>query len=44
MYYVCFICGKRVNEEDTKVRIRCPSCGGKVLYKDRRSVVKIKAK
>jgi len=44
MYYVCFNCGKKVDEEYTKAKIRCPHCGGKVLNKDRRTVVKIKAR
>ena len=44
MYYVCFNCGKKVDAETTKTRVRCPYCGGKVLYKDRKTVVKIKAK
>ncbi|MBI4979978.1 DNA-directed RNA polymerase subunit P [Candidatus Woesearchaeota archaeon] len=43
MYYVCFDCGKKV-EDEYIAKIRCPYCGGKILYKDRRTVVKIKAK
>ncbi|MDO8511612.1 MAG: DNA-directed RNA polymerase subunit P [Nanoarchaeota archaeon] len=44
MYYICFDCGKKVEDEYTRVKIRCPYCGGKVLYKDRRTVVKVKAR
>ncbi|MFH1276651.1 MAG: DNA-directed RNA polymerase subunit P [Candidatus Woesearchaeota archaeon] len=44
MYYLCFDCGKKVEEEYIKSRVRCQYCGGKVLYKDRRTVVKIKAR
>ena len=44
MHYICFDCGKKVEDEYTKVKIRCPYCGGKVLYKDRRTIVKIKAR
>ncbi len=44
MYYLCFTCGKRVEQEQTKMRVRCPYCGGKILYKDRRTAIKIKAR
>ncbi|HLC97748.1 DNA-directed RNA polymerase subunit P [Candidatus Woesearchaeota archaeon] len=44
MYYVCFDCGKHVEDEYTKTKVRCPYCGGKVLYKDRRTVTKVKAR
>lgn len=44
MYYICFDCGKKVEDEYTRVKIRCPYCGGKILYKDRRTVVKVKAR
>ena len=44
MYYVCFDWRKTVEAEQTKVKVRCPYCGGKVLYKDRRTVIKIKAR
>lgn len=44
MDYVCFDCGKKVDAKDTTMKVRCPYCGGKILYKDRRTVVKIKAR
>jgi|TARA_Y100000031_G_C8124403_1_gene339776 DNA-directed RNA polymerase subunit RPC12/RpoP len=44
MYYVCFDCGKKVEDEYLTTKVRCPYCGGKVLYKDRRTVNKIKAR
>ena len=44
MYYVCFDCGKKVGDEYTKTKVRCPYCGGKILYKDRRTVNKVKAR
>jgi len=44
MYYVCFDCGKKVEDEYTKTKVRCPYCGGKILYKDRRTVNKVKAR
>ena len=36
-------CGKAVKEEYVKTKVRCPYCGSKMLYKDRRNVNKIKA-
>ncbi|MBT7706829.1 DNA-directed RNA polymerase subunit P [archaeon] len=44
MYYLCFHCGKRVEDEYTSTKVRCPYCGGKMLYKDRKIVTKIKAR
>lgn len=44
MYYVCFDCGKKVEDEYLKTRVRCPYCGGKILYKDRRTVNKVLAR
>ena len=44
MNYKCFHCDKRVEDEYTRTRIRCPYCGGKILYKDRKATVTIKAR
>ncbi len=44
MDYICFNCGKKVDTQETAMKVRCPYCGGKILYKDRRTVVKIKAR
>ncbi len=44
MYYICFHCNKKVEDEYTRARIRCPFCGGKILYKDRKSITKVKAR
>ena len=44
MYYICFDCGKKVEAETITVKVRCPYCGGKVLYKDRRTAIKVKAR
>jgi len=44
MNYICFDCGKKVRWEDTATKVRCPYCGAKMLYKDRRTVNKIKAR
>jgi DNA-directed RNA polymerase subunit RPC12/RpoP len=40
MEYVCFGCGESIGEEELKRRVRCPYCGGKVLYKKRPNIVK----
>ena len=45
MYYKCFNCGKKVDREKyAKTKVRCPYCGSRVLYKDRKVVTKIKAR
>ena len=33
--YKCFKCGKNVNPENVKKRVRCIYCGAKILYKVR---------
>lgn len=45
MYYKCFQCGKKVDWKDyATTKVRCPYCGSKILYKDRKVVTKIKAR
>ena len=45
MEYKCYSCGKEVTQEDIMKRIRCPYCGGKILFKKRpETVKKIKAR
>jgi len=44
MYYKCFQCGKKVDQEYTATKIRCPYCGSKILYKDRKTTTKVKAR
>jgi DNA-directed RNA polymerase subunit RPC12/RpoP len=41
--YTCFACSKKISEDMMGKRVRCPYCGGKVLYKSRGSSTKIKA-
>ncbi|HLE06648.1 MAG TPA: DNA-directed RNA polymerase subunit P [Candidatus Nanoarchaeia archaeon] len=38
MEYICFKCEKKV-ELEKGGRIRCPYCGGKVLYKKKPDVI-----
>jgi DNA-directed RNA polymerase subunit P len=40
MEYICYTCGKHVTLEDIAKRIRCPYCGGKILFKERPEIVK----
>lgn len=44
--YKCInpICGKTIDEEMLRRHIRCPFCGGRVLYKIRNVVKKVKAR
>jgi len=44
MYYICFDCGKKIEDEHTSMKIRCLYCGGRILFKDRRTVVTVKAR
>lgn len=44
MEYKCFNCGRIVTIEPGRKRIRCPYCGGKILYKQRSVVTKVKAR
>jgi len=38
MDYICFSCGKEVELERAD-RVRCPFCGGKILYKKKPEVM-----
>ncbi len=40
MEYVCFSCGETITWEEIRRRVRCPYCGGKILYKKRPDIVK----
>ncbi len=42
--YRCFECNKRVSVEYLRKKVRCPYCGGKILYKPRKTITKIKAR
>ncbi|MBS3117332.1 DNA-directed RNA polymerase subunit P [Candidatus Woesearchaeota archaeon] len=41
--YKCFDCGKEVKQEYIRKKIRCPHCGGKILYKPQSLPTIIKA-
>ena len=42
--YKCFDCGKEVGPDYLRKRVRCPYCGGKMLFKPRTQITKIKAR
>ena len=41
--YRCFDCGRDVPENLVRRRVRCPYCGGKILYKPRLRITRVKA-
>jgi DNA-directed RNA polymerase subunit RPC12/RpoP len=41
--YTCFSCSKKISEDMMGKRVRCPYCGGKVLYKSRGANTKVRA-
>ncbi len=44
MAYICFSCKAEVGEEYTRIRVRCPYCGNKLLLKTRSDSVTVKAR
>lgn len=41
--YKCFKCGKKIASNALDKRFVCPGCGGKIFYKPREQVRKLKA-
>jgi len=41
--YKCFFCGKQTNHKALEKRFVCPECGGKIFFKPRQEIKKIKA-
>jgi len=41
--YECFSCGKEIQGDLVKKRVRCPYCGARILIKVRNIVSKVKA-
>ncbi len=41
--YKCFKCEKKILSNNLEKRFVCPHCGGKIFYKPRTHVKKIKA-
>jgi len=42
--YKCFNCGKEIESDMIRKRIRCPFCGGKILFKPRNRIIKVKSR
>ena len=42
--YKCFDCRKEVSPDLLRKKVRCPYCGGKILFKPRMQLTKIKAR
>jgi DNA-directed RNA polymerase subunit RPC12/RpoP len=42
--YKCFDCGKAIDSGSLRRMVRCPYCGGKMLYKPRMAPTKVKAR
>ena len=43
MKFKCVECGKEVGQDYLRKKIRCPYCGGRVLYKTRTCTTLVKA-
>ncbi|MBU2616254.1 MAG: DNA-directed RNA polymerase subunit P [Nanoarchaeota archaeon] len=41
--YKCFKCEKKIQNTNLDKRFVCPNCGGKIFYKPRKVVKKVKA-
>lgn len=41
--YKCFKCGKKLSSKNLEQRFVCPNCGGKIFYKSRTQITKLKA-
>jgi DNA-directed RNA polymerase subunit RPC12/RpoP len=41
--YKCFSCGKQLAHKSLEKRFICPKCGGRIFFKPREKIVKIKA-
>jgi len=44
MKYKCLNCGKEVNIDSLNRKIRCPYCGGRILYKPKVIITHFKAR
>lgn len=44
MEYKCFTCNHKVGDDYLRKKIRCPYCGGKILYKPRQVTTKVLAR
>ncbi|MFH1916342.1 MAG: DNA-directed RNA polymerase subunit P [Nanoarchaeota archaeon] len=42
--YKCFVCGKIIDENYIKKKVRCIYCGSKIIFKRRSTITKVKAR
>ncbi len=38
--YACLFCKREIKPEEIKKRVRCPYCGGRIIYKKRPPILK----
>jgi len=41
--YKCFKCGKQITSKNLDKRFVCPYCNGKIFYKPRKNLTRVKA-
>jgi len=41
--YKCFFCGKKVSHKTLEKNFICPNCGGRIFFKPRTKIKKVKA-
>jgi DNA-directed RNA polymerase subunit RPC12/RpoP len=41
--YKCFFCGKQISHKSLEKRFVCPYCNGKIFFKPRKEISKVKA-
>ncbi|MFH0831851.1 MAG: DNA-directed RNA polymerase subunit P [archaeon] len=41
--YKCFFCGKQLSSKNLEKRFVCPNCNGRVFFKPREAVKRVKA-
>ncbi|MFC1648257.1 DNA-directed RNA polymerase subunit P [Nanoarchaeota archaeon] len=42
--YKCFECNKTIAESHVKKKVRCIYCGSKIIFKERSTLTKVKAR
>jgi len=42
--YKCFVCNKKVSDQNIKRKVRCVYCGSKLIFKPRTTSTKVKAR
>ena len=42
--YKCFQCDKKISDDALKTKVRCIYCGSRMLFKERKTITKVKAR